>query len=1217
MQTLDKLITIDRNFQTAVNLRLDKGNVQKFTGYIPTTSSVALLHQFLQNVAEKKGKSASILIGPYGKGKSHLLLVLLALLEQQYPEETDRVLTKIGKIDPECEAVARQLQKQGPYLTVLMSDNGSGLNASFLLALKEALERSGLMKLMPDSYYGEALRCIERWKQEFPETYLRLQKLLQKQADYKRQNDPINYLLEQLRGFRQEALELFQRIYPMLTSGTQFAPLMNMEAVVLYQEVNRKLCLEHGYRGIYVVFDEFSKYVEGHQGNGFAGDMKILQDMCELANAGQEEAFFITFVVHKSLREYSGKFSKEQQNQFRGVEGRLQEYLFVASARNHFDLLGNVLQKTKLFQEAYRQFTEEQSVQKLLALTYELPVFQLQFAKEDFEIIAKKCFPLTPLTAVLLLAMCEKIAQNERTLFTFLANDEPNSLYDLIGKRGRDRTGYVGAWAIYDYFASVMRELTEDAEVHNEWLKAEYALRQLENEDTKQLVKTIAILQIAGSRQEIPVNCSNIALALGWDIPSVEKQIADLTERNLLLWRSKLGCYAFKNNVGINLEEELQLMQQSIPAKIDLAKELSSISDLEYVLPKSYNQEYVITRYFQYVYMTPEVLLQMADSAYLFQEKFSDGKILAVLNTSEMDAEAVMARSKSWNDSRILILLPWRPFGQEESIRRIMALRKMLEDTEFLEDNKVMEQELKLYLDDLLFEVNAYLEADYLPENGGCSVIWQGQEYEFYEEKEFNVFLSRICGEYYNFSPKVNHELLNIQNVSGQYLKARNHVVDNILSGKSMEEYEKGTSPEAMVYRASLLRTGVVTEKYPMDKGMERILQEIKGFIVNCSGKKGCFQDLYVRLQGKGYGIRKGILPLLLAVEITSVAGTPVIYLQSKEVACSADILNNINDKPEQYFLQLEMVDGEKEKYLAELERYFDISATNVNKQMRISRLAAGMQHKYRSLPKLVSNWREFVPQEWESVIEKQASIQKDCVWKVADAQLLYTASEKLLGQLRKVEINARELLFDKLPGWYGREQSDIACAQAVKITFTAWKNKLNVLQQQLVDECLELWGGKKGESLNGYLRTWFNKYRESMSNVVLSASAHNFRTFLEKLSSYDNEEVVSGLAYVLCDIHMEDWTRDTGTIFTDTLRNVKEEMEACASSGADTQKGKKIAFTNAEGQLIERYFQPEDSGIGDFLKNAIREALDEFGDSMETGQKVAVLVETLEELLK
>ena len=55
------------------------------------------------------------------------------------------------------------------------------------------------------------------------------------------------------------------------------------------------------------------------------------------------------------------------------------------------------------------------------------------FERKDFdEIILKGCYPLNPLATYLLLNISEKVAQNERTLFTFLTDDDSNSLKSFI-----------------------------------------------------------------------------------------------------------------------------------------------------------------------------------------------------------------------------------------------------------------------------------------------------------------------------------------------------------------------------------------------------------------------------------------------------------------------------------------------------------------------------------------------------------------------------------------------------------------------------------------------------------------------------------------------------------------------------------------------------------------------------------------------------------------
>ena len=49
--------------------------------------------------------------------------------------------------------------------------------------------------------------------------------------------------------------------YPKLTAGSQFQPMMQLDTVRIYQQINRILVEEKGYAGMFLVFDEFSKYL--------------------------------------------------------------------------------------------------------------------------------------------------------------------------------------------------------------------------------------------------------------------------------------------------------------------------------------------------------------------------------------------------------------------------------------------------------------------------------------------------------------------------------------------------------------------------------------------------------------------------------------------------------------------------------------------------------------------------------------------------------------------------------------------------------------------------------------------------------------------------------------------------------------------------------------------------------------------------------------------
>lgn len=73
-------IDVAKGFQTSVNIAYDLNNTGKISGFIPTMSSLDIIEDVLLSTAPNSTERARILIGAYGRGKSHIILVLLSLL---------------------------------------------------------------------------------------------------------------------------------------------------------------------------------------------------------------------------------------------------------------------------------------------------------------------------------------------------------------------------------------------------------------------------------------------------------------------------------------------------------------------------------------------------------------------------------------------------------------------------------------------------------------------------------------------------------------------------------------------------------------------------------------------------------------------------------------------------------------------------------------------------------------------------------------------------------------------------------------------------------------------------------------------------------------------------------------------------------------------------------------------------------------------------------
>ena len=127
---LKDVIKIDERFQTSVNIRFDIDKTNKIDEFIPAKSTLDVLETYLENIFEKGNNKATLLVGPYGKGKSHLLLVLLALLRNRDDKKWhksivnfyNKIKNKNKKLEEEIEKnILCEESRKKKYLPIIIS----------------------------------------------------------------------------------------------------------------------------------------------------------------------------------------------------------------------------------------------------------------------------------------------------------------------------------------------------------------------------------------------------------------------------------------------------------------------------------------------------------------------------------------------------------------------------------------------------------------------------------------------------------------------------------------------------------------------------------------------------------------------------------------------------------------------------------------------------------------------------------------------------------------------------------------------------------------------------------------------------------------------------------------------------------------------------------------------------------------------------------------
>ncbi len=142
---LSDVVSVDSRFEQSVNLMLDLNNEKKIEGYIPTRSSVNILQTYINDILDTNGSRATTLIGPYGKGKSHLLLVLLSLLRREKSKSMSRLINRVRTVDEKIAEDMEQIQESfSPFLPVILFPGQENLSNTFMKALSKALREEGL-----------------------------------------------------------------------------------------------------------------------------------------------------------------------------------------------------------------------------------------------------------------------------------------------------------------------------------------------------------------------------------------------------------------------------------------------------------------------------------------------------------------------------------------------------------------------------------------------------------------------------------------------------------------------------------------------------------------------------------------------------------------------------------------------------------------------------------------------------------------------------------------------------------------------------------------------------------------------------------------------------------------------------------------------------------------------------------------------------------------
>lgn len=1202
---MSKMISVASGFQYSVNIGYDLSNDDKLKNFIPTKSALALLEEILLSTNPSSNERARVLIGAYGKGKSHIVLTILAMLMKREQGLFKKAMPKIKENPRLYQCVQNYYDSENKILPVIITGSNTSLPQAFLLALQRTLSINGLLDVMPETNYKAAVNVINRWEKEFPDTFIQLKESL---------DVPVKKYIEELQNYNTEAYEKFERIYPSLTAGSVFNPFLGFDVVDLYEEAVRGL-KSKGYTGLYVIYDEFSKFLEANITEASVSDTKMLQDFAEKCNRSGELQMHLMLISHKEISNYIDKLPKQKVDGWRGVSERFKHIHLNNNFTQTYEIIESAIQKKesiwKTFQKEY-----EASFSGLLQRYEKHNIFN-DVETEQIKKTVYGCYPLHPVSTFILPRLSERVAQNERTLFTFISAPGVSTLPAFLGEYDDDKFEVITPDLIYDYFEPLLKKEVYGGSIHENYILTELILEKLNTGSLEsKIIKTLSLIYILEQFEKLqPSKAELISIySISYSPEEISEAIDNLIEKEYVIYLKRSNNFLrLKRTSGVDIRQEIHDMVEVQSKKVTIKETLNNSNFDNYVYPSRYNNAHDMIRYFAFEFIDEDEITEYIDWNTKGERIDADGVIYGIIPHSEEAIKRIrdILIRTSINCERFIFILPKHYSDISDVVREYNAV-SLLRDA--ANDDRVLFDEYEVIYEDLREVINSYMRGFTRPEEYKSKYIYCGEEVSIGRKAALTELMSHICDEVYSLTPVINNEAMNKNEITATANNSRNKIVTALLRNELEPNLGlSGSGQEVSIMRSTLIRTGVWEEgglprinlRPTKVEHMSVVLETIERFIEEAKNTNGIsFAELYERLVSPKYhiGLRKGVIPIYLSAVIHEYKSEVIISDQYGQVSVNAEVMLQINAKPEMFTLSYLEWNPDKEEYVKELAEYFADHIVDAERSVNsYDYVVAAMRRWYMALPKYAKDSRETpdgkkIPKEYLNVLK-----------------------------LLKQNNSGNELLFEKFPATFGMSITEKKLSAKIKATKEFYDNYLLNVKKILACEVKEIFAAPNDAekiaqmSLSSVIKDWCESLDQTVFEQLFTDGTERALNFFKEITN-DDDQSISRLARIATDLRLEDWDEKIRTLFIDNIKRYKETAEAHHAeesvTGVQGTTAYQVTFMDENGvATTKRFDRVEGTGRGKLLHNQVTAALDSMGRAISDQEKRQILMEILKGL--
>ena len=858
--SLVEKISINTHYTRSVNLERDSDSLDLVQSYIPTSRALRTFSKIADTLHDQQAPRAWSLVGPYGSGKSSFSVFLSQLLGHPEDISTKEALHVLTSSEKDLAARYKiSIRGTGGYLKVLITGAPEPLGLRLVRGLAEAAEK-----------YWQG----------------------------RRGKNPV--------------------ILSKLQSAAASDTLTTTELIDLIKELQVQLA-KTNIAGILLVIDELGKFLEYEARHYGANDIYMLQALAEHACQGSDVNLLMFALLHQSFEQYAKGLGESLKNEWSKVQGRFEEVPFLESAE----------QVLRVVAAAFTQNLSKQENQKLSKNIGEA-VKQLSgcdalpgsLSDKEAERLFKSCYPLHPVSAILLPHLCQKVAQNERTLFSYLGSREEFGLIDMMSKF-QEVDEFVYPHHIYDYFITNQSAAVGDYLTHRRWAEVVTAIERLGDakQEDIELLKTIGILNIIGSKGGFKASKDLLATTQK-SKAAFNRAAKSLTQKSVITYRRFNSEYRVWQGSDFDLELVLNEELNNL-GNFALAAELNQAKSLLPVVARRYTIRNGALRFFEPCFVD-------AKSYKTFPQKSAEPRIIFFISGDQDDEKLFLKEVASFYSELDLVVLCLSGSQLREAVAETQALQRVQINNQGLHADPIAKREFEDRLTAAEQSQEKLLQSLLdSPENNYW--YFHGEKKKVSSKRELQHVMSEVLESAYHLSPTIPNELINRDSPSSQANAARNKLLYAMINHEAeadlgIEKYP----PEKAIYRSLLRATGLHCEIEPNQwkfvepetdarkvsklqkiANIRPVWDRINEFLDSTEVEAKSLSDLNKELIAPPYGVKAGVLPILyIAVYVVYQHELALYEKRHYRPQFTQEMLERFVKRPDEFELQRFKIQG-------------------------------------------------------------------------------------------------------------------------------------------------------------------------------------------------------------------------------------------------------------------------------------------------------------------